>query len=78
MYLLCSSALRDSHRVLMGTWRQRVSMYPSSRHGRAVAEAAVGGGGLHTEARGLRKQPFPSKQGFTLRVGLLCSSDRAC
>ena len=43
MYLLCSNALRDSHRVLTGTWRRRVTMCPSSRHGRAVSEAAVEG-----------------------------------
>ena len=42
-YLLCSDASSDSHRVWMGTWPRSVTMYPSSRHGRGVPEAAVEG-----------------------------------
>ena len=43
MYLLCQNASRDSHRVLTGPWRRRVRRDPSSRHGRALAEAAMDG-----------------------------------
>ena len=43
MYLPRSDALRDSIRVWMGTWPRCATMSPSSRHGRAVPEAAMGG-----------------------------------
>ena len=43
MYLLCFNALRDSSRVLTGTRRRRATVSPTSRHGRGVPEAAVGG-----------------------------------
>ena len=40
MYLLCFNASRVSHRVLTGRFYRRCRIYPSSRHGRAVTEAA--------------------------------------
>ena len=43
MYLLCSNALRDMLRTWMGTRRRCATVCPSSRHGRAVPEAAVEG-----------------------------------
>ena len=43
MYLPRSNASRDSIRVWMGTWPRCATMSPSSRHGRTVTEAAVGG-----------------------------------
>ena len=43
MYLLWFNASRVSYRVLTGPWRRRVRRDPSSRHGRAVTEAAVAG-----------------------------------
>ena len=38
-----SSASRVSLRTLTGAWRRCVSKHPSSRHGRATSETAVGG-----------------------------------
>ena len=43
MYLPRSNASRVSNRVWMGPWRRRVRRVPSSQHGCAVPEAAVGG-----------------------------------
>ena len=43
MYLPRSNALRVLHRVWMGARTRRVCEHPSSRHGRAVSEAAVEG-----------------------------------
>ena len=43
MYRLCSNASCVTHRVLTGRCAQCVRTYPSSRHGRALAEAAVDG-----------------------------------
>ena len=40
MYLLCFNALRDAHRVLTRRFCAPCRIYPSSRHGRAVPEAA--------------------------------------
>ena len=36
-------ALRVSHRTWTGTRRRRTTVSPSSRHGRAVSQAAVAG-----------------------------------
>ena len=51
MYLLCSNALRDSHRVLTGSRRRCVCVTPSSRHGHVVPEAAVEGTRAWTSRR---------------------------
>ena len=40
MYLLCFNALRDTYRVLTGRFYRLCRIYPSSRHGRGVSEAA--------------------------------------
>ena len=52
-YLPRSSASRDSSRIKTGSWRRRVAMTPSSRHGRAVSEAAGKGTGAWTARRHL-------------------------
>ena len=51
MYLLCQNASRDSHRVLTGPWRRRVRRDPSSRHSRALPEAAGKGTRAWTASR---------------------------
>ena len=43
MYLLCFNASRVLHRTKTGRRRRSVSVYPSSRHGHALPEAAVEG-----------------------------------
>ena len=43
MYLLCSNGLRDLLRTWMGARRRCATVRPSSRHGRAVSEAAMAG-----------------------------------
>ena len=43
MYRLCSNASHVLHRVFVGAEPQRVGRRPRSRHGRAMAEAAVEG-----------------------------------
>ena len=56
MYLLCYNALRVLHRTWTGTCRRRATMCPSSRHDRAVLEAAVEGTRAWT-ALGHREMP---------------------
>ena len=53
MYLPRSSASRDSSQIKTGSWRRRVAMTPSGRHGRAVSEAAGKGTGAWTARRHL-------------------------
>ena len=51
MYLLCFNASRVLHRTWMGSRRRCACVTPSSRHGRAVPEAAVEGTCVQSVAR---------------------------
>ena len=64
MYLLCQNASRDSHRVLTGPWRRRVRRDPSSRHSRALPEAAGKGTRAWTASR-----PSPRFLQYPLLLG---------
>ena len=70
MYRLCSNASRVLHRIWMGARTRRVCEHPSSRHGRAVSEAAVEGTRAWT-ALGHREVPkgVPTGPPSTVEAG---------
>ena len=76
MYLLWFNALRVLHRTWTGPWRRRVGRDPSSRHGRAVPQAASSGTGVQSVARHLEVRKMGSvgpliSDGVRRRVGLV-------
>ena len=84
MYRLCFNASRILHRVLMGSRRRRVSVTPSSRHGHAVAEAAVAGtraqtsGSRHERARKVPTGPLNGGRARVFQRRALAHSDTMC
>ena len=74
MYLPRSNASRDSIRVWMGTWPRCATMSPSSRHSRALPEAAGKGTRAWTASRPSPRFP----QYLLLHIGVACTRPLGC
>ena len=72
MYLLWFNASRVSYRVLTGACARRVCRRPSSRHGRAVPEAAAEGTCVQSVGRrAASHREVPDRNEFSIRGTLL-------